>query len=121
MYRAHFGYYNEVPNFLETKILPHARKISAGQPERTWKMLSNETCATFYLEEFADTVDYTTLDLEGSRPALGVTFTRRGEKNYILTAYWNQTPRQAKLRMLQAYAKAAQASCGAEKPRVLIG
>jgi hypothetical protein len=60
-------------------------------------MVCNATCATFYLQSFADTVHYKTLDPEECRPALGVTFDRRGQKLCIITAYWNETPRTRRM------------------------
>lgn len=113
---------HEVREFLRAELLPHARERwedTVAQP--ACRMVCNATCATFYLQSFADPVEYRTIDPDKSRPALGLTFHRQGHKLCVFTVCWHKTPRLSKKRMLQEYVKSAQEACSAEQPHFLIG
>ena len=113
---------DEVKEFLESNVLPHAQacwKSSVAQPDCVLKCTA--TCAAIYLESFADTVEYCNIVTESNRPALGMTFHRRGQTFCVFTVYWMQTPNRAKGRMLNAYLQFAKDACNAEQPQLLIG
>ena len=113
---------NEVRQFLKRELLPHVRERWKETVEQSdCRMVSNATCATFYLRSFAYAVDYHTIDPDVGRHSLGMIFHRERSKLCVFTACWNRTPHTSKMRMLQEYVEYAQEMCSDEQPHFLIG